>query len=75
MTFVGCYVNNENVIFSKNFYRHREPILYTCRDSNSLPLTANETIRCINGSLTEQPICQPSRIEFNTFFFKFNLKS
>ncbi|UJR30906.1 hypothetical protein I4U23_018416 [Adineta vaga] len=52
----GCRVENDNIIFSKTFYRHRENVHYTCQNNNSLPLS-NDTIRCINGNLSEQPIC------------------
>ncbi|CAF4291582.1 unnamed protein product [Rotaria socialis] len=53
----NCHVNNENIQFSKTFYRHREKIAYTC-PNNTLALSINETIRCINGNLSKQPICQ-----------------
>jgi hypothetical protein len=58
--FSGCHVENENVTFSKSYYRHRENVYYTC-NNNSVPLLANQTIRCINGNLSEQPICHTSK--------------
>ncbi|CAF4216479.1 unnamed protein product [Rotaria socialis] len=57
MCYNDCHVNNENIQFSKTFYRHREKIAYTC-PNNTLALSINETIRCINGNLSKQPICQ-----------------
>ncbi len=57
---LGCYVNNENITFSKQFYRHRENVYYTC-NNNSFPLLINQTIRCINGNLSDQPICHTSK--------------
>ena len=58
--FLGCYVNNENIIFSKTFYYHREKVYYTCTN-NTLPLSTNEVISCINGKLSKQPICHSSK--------------
>lgn len=55
--FTGCHVQNKEIIFSKKFYRHREKVYFTC-NNNSLPSTNNETIYCINGNLSVQPICQ-----------------
>ena len=43
--------------FSKTFYHHREKVHFTC-NNNSLPLSNNKTIRCINGNLSRKPICQ-----------------
>ncbi|CAF1280710.1 unnamed protein product [Adineta steineri] len=54
--FNGCRVKNEHVIYSKTFYRHREQVHFTC-NNNSLPLLNNETIHCINGTLSKQPVC------------------
>jgi hypothetical protein len=54
---LGCHVKNDQIIFSKKFYRHREQIHFTC-NYNSTPLLNNETIHCINGNLSRQPICQ-----------------
>jgi hypothetical protein len=42
--------------FSKTFYRHKEKVYFTC-NNNTLPSLNNKTIRCINGTLSEQPIC------------------
>ena len=55
--FLGCRVQNGSVLFSKNFYRHREKVSFTCK-KNSVPLVNNETIHCFNGNLSVQPICQ-----------------
>ena len=49
-------MNNERVIFSKKFYRHREKVYFTC-NNHSLSLLNNEPIRCINGKLSREPIC------------------
>ncbi|CAF1283345.1 unnamed protein product [Adineta steineri] len=54
--FNGCRVKNEHVIYSKTFYRHKEQVHFTC-NNNSLPLLNNETIHCINGTLSKQPVC------------------
>jgi len=53
----GCRVEHGQVTFSKTFYRHREKVDFTCNDNNSLPLLHNETIHCINGTLSREPIC------------------
>jgi len=55
--FLGCHVHNEEIIFSKKFYHHREKVYFTC-NNNTLSLLNNETIRCINGNLSLEPICQ-----------------
>ena len=57
--FLGCRVDDDSVLFSKAFYRHRENVYYTCKNNNSLPFS-NETIRCVNGNLSEQPMCHSS---------------
>lgn len=56
---VGCRVDDDSVAFSKPFYRHRENVYYTCKHNNSLPVS-NETVRCVNGNLSEQPMCHSS---------------
>jgi hypothetical protein len=56
-TLLGCRVQNDEIIFSKTFYRHREKVYFTC-NNNSTPLLNNETIHCINGNLSSEPICQ-----------------
>lgn len=56
----GCHVNNEDFTFSKTFYRHRENVYYQC-NNNTLPSLINQTIRCINGNLSEQPLCHSSK--------------
>ncbi|CAF0950052.1 unnamed protein product [Rotaria sordida] len=59
--FNNCQVEDEQIIFSKKIYRHREKVYFTCNNNNnnnSLPSINNETIYCINGNLSKQPICQ-----------------
>ncbi len=56
--FLGCHVQNEQITFSKTFYHHREKVYFTCNNNNTLSLLNNETIRCINGNLSLEPICQ-----------------
>ena len=53
----SCRVQNDRMTFSKTSYRHREKVHFTCQN-NSFPLLSNQTIYCINGNLSEQPICQ-----------------
>lgn len=52
----GCRVKNNHVTFSKPFYHHREKIDFTC-NNNNLSVSNNETIHCINGTLSREPIC------------------
>ena len=56
---LGCHVDHPNLTFSKSFYRHRESVYYSC-NNNSIPLLTKQKIRCLNGSLSEEPICQTS---------------
>lgn len=53
---IDCQVENEHIIFSKKNYRHREKVYYTCKNHNASFIN-NETIHCINGSLSQQPSC------------------
>ncbi|CAF0868249.1 unnamed protein product [Adineta ricciae] len=55
--YIGCRVHNNEVLFSKRFYRHKEIVEYICKNNSSSPLN-NETIRCINGTLSKQPTCR-----------------
>ena len=69
---LGCRVQNDHVTFSKNFYRHRENVHFTC-PNHSLPSLHNQTIYCINGNLSEQPICEempPMCIVPHTLFLR-----
>jgi hypothetical protein len=59
---LGCRVKNGEITFSKTFYRHREKVHFTC-NNNSLPLLNNQTIRCLNGSLSEAPVCYSNKSE------------
>lgn len=69
---LGCRVTHPNLTFSKSFYRHRENVYYTC-NNNSVPLLTNQKIRCLNGSLSEEPICQTSNYLHRTILPLINL--
>lgn len=69
---IGCRVNNDNVTFSKRYYRHREHVSYSCPENQMIPLSNNKTIRCLHGNLSSTPVCQPSKISIiSSLFFSF----
>ena len=63
-TSAGCRTKNGSVTFSKSFYRHREKIEFTCPTKINPLKTNNETIICLNGSLSNEPQC-PTDTEQN----------
>ena len=61
--FLGCRLTHGQILFSKTFYRHRERVFFTCKSNDSLPSISNNTLRCINGSLSEEPICRSNIVD------------
>lgn len=68
-SFVGCRVSNDNVTFSKRYYRHREHIFYSCPENQTIPPSNNKSIRCLHGNLSSTPVCQPSKFETHSSTF------
>ena len=57
----GCRVNSSSsVTYSKGFYRHREHVQYTCTN-HSTSSSINESVRCLDGQLSKEPICHSSK--------------